>query len=145
MSDELRLSDAERETASQALGEHFATGRLDADEHAERHERIWGARTRGEIAPIFADLPGGSPLHVRPAWSAAPPRSAYAPHTPFPPRPARRGGLPWPLKALLAVAVVMLVVTQWPLLLVGLGVWWLVSSKRPGGCGSRAPRHFSHG
>ena len=63
MNDQIRLSDAERETASQALGEHYAQGRLDADEHAERHERIWSARTRGEIPPVFADLPGGSPLH----------------------------------------------------------------------------------
>ena len=46
MNDQIRLSDAERETASQALGEHYAQGRLDADEHAERHERIWSARTR---------------------------------------------------------------------------------------------------
>ena len=33
MSEQLRLSDAERETASQSLGEHYAQGRLDADEH----------------------------------------------------------------------------------------------------------------
>ena len=75
---DLRLSDAERETASQALGEHFAQGRLDADEHAERHERVWTAKTRGEIPPLFADLPGGSPLH------------------PAPPRTARPGAAPTP-------------------------------------------------
>lgn len=143
MSEQLRLSDAERETASQALGEHYAEGRLDADEHGERHERIWAARTRGEIPAIFGDLPGGSPLHSRPARSTAPPRAAFASRAPFPGGPPWRG-LPGPLKVLLAVAVVVLVVTQWPFLLIGLGVWWLLSSRRHGGCGSRTPRHFSH-
>ena len=53
----IRLSDAEREAAAADLGEHFAQGRLTADEHAERLEQVWGAKTRGEIAPIFRDLP----------------------------------------------------------------------------------------
>ena len=62
MSDQLRLSDAERELAAADLGEHFAQGRLTLDENAERLDRIWAARTRGEIPPIFArsewiDLP----------------------------------------------------------------------------------------
>ncbi|MGI8646241.1 MAG: DUF1707 SHOCT-like domain-containing protein [Nocardioides sp.] len=138
MSDQLRLSDAERETASQALGEHFATGRLDADEHAERHEQIWGARTRGEITPIFADLPGGSPLHQ------AVPRAGQTRRTPPPSVRRRGGGLPWPLKAVLAVVIVMLVVTHWPFLLIGLGVLWIVSHK--GGHGRCAPqRRYSTG
>ena len=53
----LRLSDAERDAAAADLGEHFAQGRLTADEHGERLEQIWSAKTRGEIAPIFRDLP----------------------------------------------------------------------------------------
>ncbi len=54
---DIRLSDAEREAAAADLGEHFAQGRLTADEHAERLEQVWAAKTRGEIAPIFRDLP----------------------------------------------------------------------------------------
>jgi len=138
MSDQLRLSDAERETASQALGEHFATGRLDADEHAERHERIWGARTRGEIAPIFADLPGGSPLQQ------AVPRPGQARRTTSA-SVRRRGGLPWPLKAVLAVAIAVLVVTHWPLLLIGLGVLWMMSHKGGHGRCAPTPRRYSTG
>ena len=88
--DSLRLSDAERETASQALGEHFAQGRLDADEHAERHERVWTAKTRGEIPPLFADLPGGSPLHPAPRPQPGPPR-------PRPRRGSRRRATPGPV------------------------------------------------
>ena len=53
----IRLSDAEREAAAADLGEHFAQGRLTADEHAERLEQVWSAKTRGEVAPIFRDLP----------------------------------------------------------------------------------------
>ena len=48
----IRLSDAEREAAAADLGEHFAQGRLTADEHAERLEQVWSAKTRGEVAPI---------------------------------------------------------------------------------------------
>ena len=145
MSEQLRLSDAERETASQSLGEHYAQGRLDTDEHHERHERIWAARTHGEIPPIFTDLPGGSPLHVAPARTTA--TSAFAGGRPFaPPRGrAPRGGVPLPLKVLLAVALVALVVAHWPLLLVGTGIWWLLSSRRQGVCGPRTTRHLSRG
>ena len=45
------------EAAAADLGEHFAQGRLTADEHAERLEQVWSAKTRGEVAPIFRDLP----------------------------------------------------------------------------------------
>ena len=152
MNDELRLSDAERDAASQALGEHFALGRLDADEHAERHERIWRAKTRGDIPPVFADLPGGSPLHParqeprRPApagqpWVAPPPY----------PRPRRRG-VPLPFKVVFGLVLAVLVVTHWPLILIALGVVWLFSHKGSrrrsgygygpgphGGCGQRGP------
>lgn len=147
MSDQIRLSDAERETASAALGEHFAQGRLDPDEHAERHEQIWTARTRGDIPRVFADLPGGSPLHAVPRRTPPPTGPWTAPRA-----PQRRGGgfggLPWPVKALLVVALVALVVTNWPLILIGLGVFWMLShrgrTRREWGGGCRpSSRHWS--
>ena len=52
------MSDAEREQAAAALGEHYAQGRLTTEEHSERLDRIWAAKTRAELAPIFRDLPG---------------------------------------------------------------------------------------
>jgi Domain of unknown function (DUF1707) len=145
--DDLRLSDAERETASQALGEHFAQGRLDADEHAERHERIWASRTRGEIPALFADLPGGSPLHPEAAWSAAAsPVSWAARRTPPTARPrSARRGLPGPLKVLLLVAAVLLVVAHLPFVLVFLGVAWLVTHRGRSACSSGPRRHYSTG
>lgn len=61
MNENLRLSDAERDQAAADLGEQFAQGRLSADEHAERLDAIWSARTRGDLAPIFEDLPRAAP------------------------------------------------------------------------------------
>ena len=59
MSDEhLRIGDAERERAATALGEHYAQGRITAEEHTERLEQVWAARTRAELQPVFRDLPG---------------------------------------------------------------------------------------
>ena len=41
MNERLRIGDADRETAARELGEHFAMGRITADEHSERLEQIW--------------------------------------------------------------------------------------------------------
>jgi hypothetical protein len=62
----LRIGDAERESAAAELGEHYAQGRLSADEHAERLDQVWASRTRAELAPLFRDLPGGT-YGARPA------------------------------------------------------------------------------
>ncbi len=53
----LRASDAEREQHADLLREHAAQGRLTVDELDERLDRVYAARTRGELAPVVADLP----------------------------------------------------------------------------------------
>jgi hypothetical protein len=53
----LRASDGDREQAAAALREHFAAGRLDSDEFEQRLQAIYGARTRGELDALSADLP----------------------------------------------------------------------------------------
>lgn len=58
---EYRLSDAEREEAIEALGEHLSSGRLDIDEYGDRTAQVTAARTRRELAPIFDDLPDPHP------------------------------------------------------------------------------------
>lgn len=60
--DELRLSDNERMTALQALGTHYADGRLDLTEFNERTTKVAEARTIGDLRPLFDDLPGGIPF-----------------------------------------------------------------------------------
>jgi hypothetical protein len=110
--EQLRIGDAERDAAAGELGEHYAAGRLTAEEHAERLEQVWAARTRADLAPVFRDLPG----RYAGAWSAAsrPVPPAYVPAW------AGRRGFPPPLLAVLAVLVVLTVLTHLPFVLVGL-------------------------
>ena len=88
-----RLSDADRDRAAAELSEHYAEGRLDVEEHAERLDAIWTARTRADLDPIFEDLP-------RPA----------------PERPARgrRGWQPVPFVPIAALLIVLSIVTHLP-------------------------------
>ena len=90
MNDRLRIGDAEREAAARELGEHFALGRITVDEHTERLDQIWAARTAAELAPAFRDLP--RPRATQPP--GRPPRTATTstpvrrdrwemPHVPF--------------------------------------------------------------
>jgi hypothetical protein len=60
MSD-LRIGDADRESALAALGEHVGAGRLDLDEYADRSAKIMVAKTVSELLEIFADLPAPHP------------------------------------------------------------------------------------
>ena len=118
MSPQPRIGDVERERAQAALGEHYAAGRLDHDEFTERLDRIWVARTRADLDPLFADLPG--PGADRPA--VATPRVAAR-------RPRPR--VPGPLLVLLVVLGAVAVLTHLPLILIGLGVWFFLVR---GGC-----------
>ena len=101
MNEHMRISDADRDRAATALGEHFAQGRLTVDEHAERLDAIWSARTGADLAPIFADLPRLAPPPVRPDYR--PGRTVGS---------SRWRGVPfWPA---VAVLVLLSVVTEMP-------------------------------
>ncbi|SDD03081.1 DUF1707 SHOCT-like domain-containing protein [Nocardioides lianchengensis] len=52
----LRASDTEREIVQRALGEAYAEGRLDREEHDERSSAVASAKTLGELPPVVADL-----------------------------------------------------------------------------------------
>ncbi|RKE20922.1 DUF1707 domain-containing protein [Streptomyces sp. TLI_171] len=54
---ELRASDADRERIAELLRDAYAEGRLTVDEHAERIEAAYTARTFGELEPLTRDLP----------------------------------------------------------------------------------------
>ena len=119
----LRIGDAEREDAAQALGEHFATGRLDRAEYDDRLAAAFAARTEGDLLVLFTDLP-----------------------LPHPGRPAVRvgsgprfSGLPFLPLLMVLIGLAMLFEEGWPLW-VGLGVYLLVRRRRPAhrwshGCG----------
>ena len=53
-----RIGDEERERALAELRRHYADGRLDPEELEQRSEAVVAARTRGELVPPLADLPG---------------------------------------------------------------------------------------
>ncbi|MFF7811896.1 DUF1707 domain-containing protein [Streptomyces sp. NPDC007945] len=73
----LRASDADRDRVADILAEALAQGRLDAEEHADRVEAVYRAKTVGELEPIVRDLPAadGGPSGARPAPAPA----AYGP------------------------------------------------------------------
>lgn len=53
----LRASDADRERVAQLLREHHAVGRLTAEEFDARLEKVFTARTLGELDALLADMP----------------------------------------------------------------------------------------
>lgn len=64
---DIRIGTAEREEAVALLGEHFSAGRLTVDEFDERVSRATLARTRGDLVPLFADLPTAPASLARPS------------------------------------------------------------------------------
>ena len=127
MDDQLRISDAEREQAAAVLAEHYAQGRLTTEEHSERLDRIWAARTRSDLLPMFRDLPGA----YGPVQAADPrARPAEPAYWSTGPRPwARRRGLPAPLLLVLGVLLVISVATHVPVFLAGFLVVAFVLSR----------------
>jgi hypothetical protein len=132
----IRLSDAEREAAATDLGEHFAQGRLTADEHAERLEQVWSAKTRGEIAPIFRDLPSAYATVASAPSVAQDDRYWNSGLRPF------RRGVPAPLLVVLAVLIAISVIAHFPLFLLGFAVFWFVVLRHRGPRRAYAAQRF---
>jgi uncharacterized protein DUF1707 len=64
---EIRVSDAERDRVAREIREHYAAGRLDDGELAERLEAIYKARTAADLEHLRVDLPAlpASPAEQR--------------------------------------------------------------------------------
>ncbi|MFF8278663.1 DUF1707 domain-containing protein [Streptomyces lateritius] len=58
--DSLRASDADRDRIADILRDALAEGRIDAEEHSERIDAVYRAKTVGELEPIVRDLPAGT-------------------------------------------------------------------------------------
>ena len=54
----LRASDADRDQAASVLNNAMAEGRLTAEEHSERLDAVYAAKTHADIVPLLDDLPG---------------------------------------------------------------------------------------
>jgi hypothetical protein len=101
-----RVSDAERQSALDALGEHLSSGRLDVDEYGDRSAKITTAKTRDELSAVFSDLP-----EPRPKFGAAPgnqPATQQPQQVPAKPPPSRAAlervfGALVPLSAIIAL------------------------------------------
>ena len=126
----LRIGDAERERAATALGEHYAQGRITTEEHAERLDRIWSARTYGDLRHLFRDLPEPAPVvEPVPGRAIGATRSARAPSA-YWSGGRRRGPLPPPILLVLGVLALLTIVTHLPFVVAGLLVILFVSMRR---------------
>jgi hypothetical protein len=67
----MRASDADRERTAALLREHHAVGRLTAEEFSDRVDRVFIARTVGDLDALLADLPAID-LYQLPAASIRP-------------------------------------------------------------------------
>jgi Domain of unknown function (DUF1707) len=54
----IRASDEDRDHAASLLREHHAVGRLTPEEFTERLDKVYDAKTVGELDELMADLPG---------------------------------------------------------------------------------------
>ena len=58
----IRASDGDRDAVAARLNEAVGDGRLTLQEFSQRLDRAYAARTRGELAPLTADLPARDPV-----------------------------------------------------------------------------------
>ena len=56
----MRISDSDRDKIASVLGDALAEGRLSGDEHSERLNAVYAAKTAADLAPLVADLPGSA-------------------------------------------------------------------------------------
>ena len=133
--DTLRISDADRAQALDLLSEQYAVGRLDRDEFDERSDAVWSAKTQGDLAPLFVDLPVRSPaLPARPTVRGTQSGPGWTSGR-GPGRGPRRGP---PLLALVFLLVLLTLLTKVPFVLLLVGLWFVFGWRH------HARRHWSH-
>lgn len=74
---DLRASDADRDRVADILRDALAEGRLTTDEHSERLDLVYAAKTVGQLEPLVRDLPGGHTAAPAPAAALRP--HSYSP------------------------------------------------------------------
>jgi hypothetical protein len=121
MNPELRIGDAERESAVVALGEHYAAGRLNKDEFDERTAAALTALTQSALAPLFVDLP--APHAAGPAVSTT--SATVRSHPSWSPSRTlrRRGWHPIPILPVIVLLVALRVADLIPWFVFAIVVW----------------------
>lgn len=61
---DIRASDADRDRVADILRDALAEGRLTTEEHSERLDGVYAAKTVGELEPYVRDLPAGRAASV---------------------------------------------------------------------------------
>ena len=97
----IRVSDAERSAVAEQLGVHYADGRLDQAEFDDRISRTMAAKTRGDLAGLFDDLPDPGPAGAPGTAGSGGPGGPALPYA-----RRRRGGVFRPL-VLLVIAILL--------------------------------------
>jgi Domain of unknown function (DUF1707) len=69
---QMRASDRDRDRTADLLREHHAAGRLDPEEFNERLDKVFTARTIGDLDDLTADLPA---INLYPLPAASLPRT----------------------------------------------------------------------
>ena len=121
MNPELRIGDAERESAVVALGEHYAAGRINKDEFDERTAAALTAPTQSALAPLFVDLP--APHASGPAVSTT--SATVKPHPSWSPSRTRRRRAwhPIPILPVIVLLVALRVADLIPWFVFAIVVW----------------------
>jgi hypothetical protein len=79
----IRASDADRDRIADILREALAEGRLDSEEHSERIDSVYRAKTVAELEPLVRDLPAGGAGAPHGATSGTSPSAyGYGPEDP---------------------------------------------------------------
>ncbi|QIQ02896.1 DUF1707 SHOCT-like domain-containing protein [Streptomyces liangshanensis] len=81
----IRASDADRDRIADILREALAEGRLDAEEHADRIDSVYRAKTLGELQPLVRDLPAAGTGGATGSATAGGPAYGYGPDDPTAP------------------------------------------------------------
>lgn len=117
-SPDLRIGDDDRESALKALGEHLSAGRLDLDEYGDRSARVTAARTRRDLAELFADLPEPHPRFEQPKPAAKAVEKKPDQPVQWSDRPVQQRVAAAAVPFLWVAAVALSIVT---------GVWWWIA------------------
>jgi hypothetical protein len=56
----MRISDADRDRAASVLNTAMAEGRLTPEEHSQRLDAVFAAKTQADITPLISDIPGAN-------------------------------------------------------------------------------------
>jgi hypothetical protein len=98
--EKMRASDADRQEVIQCLRTALDEGRLKMEEYLDRMGQASEAVTYGDLTPLYADLPGTSPIAWQEPVAPVPPPAAGPPAT-----GGGHGfaGLPAPLRVLWSV------------------------------------------